>query len=781
MKTMNRILKKWVALAALLLLSAGTVCGQPFLRLPAIVGDHMVLQADTVVTLHGWADPNARVTVTPSWGEPVTVRVGFDTKWEVKLKTPAASSKAHSIAFQSSRKVSQTVKDVLIGQVWLCSGQSNMNWSAANGIVDMKQELTGKLNPQIRLFTVTKNSSPYPAEDCVGRWEVCDAESALYFSAVGYFFGKRLAEELHQPVGLVNSSWGGTPVEVWTPAFVMKKNPQMVDAWKKHSKYNRGWDIGSLYNAMIVPLLRTTFAGAIWYQGESNKENAALYGAEFRLMIESWRKAFHQTLPFYFVQIAPHARTEGGITGALVREQQARVAATVPETGMVVIPDLVDDVTNIHPAYKKGVGDRLAGWALGEVYGKKDHKYRHATFRSAEFKRNQVIVSFDHAEGGLVCPDGAIAGLEVCDASMRFVPAQGMIDERSGSLIVWNKDVSRPAAVRYCFSDGAIGNLFDAAGLPVAPFRSDANDTAMPSRLPDDAVSNMEVIVQGEGFDVRPFEQNVPFFLDRPYVLTKLPARFAGFKMLSHNAGVKAQLHCMVTPQSDGRIYVVARRYGHRGIDLRGWTLERNSEIRYSASGKSRPGILDIYYKEVKAGEMVELPIVEDFAGLTLLAAKIAYVDPSPQTTEIKTGSSIVSQMKVKAQGKGYEVRTFEKGSKFFLNRTYPLSMVPERFVGFKMLAHDAGQKLGLRCTVTAVSDGRVYLVARRNKHTAEDLKDWIREPDSEIRYTTHDKSKPGILDIYYKEVKAAETIDLPMSGDFAGMTLLAADIEYEE
>ena len=172
MKTMNRILKKWVALAALLLLSAGTVCGQPFLRLPAIVGDHMVLQADTVVTLHGWADPNARVTVTPSWGEPVTVRVGFDTKWEVKLKTPAASSKAHSIAFQSSRKVSQTVKDVLIGQVWLCSGQSNMNWSAANGIVDMKQELTGKLNPQIRLFTVTKNSSPYPAEDCVGRWEV---------------------------------------------------------------------------------------------------------------------------------------------------------------------------------------------------------------------------------------------------------------------------------------------------------------------------------------------------------------------------------------------------------------------------------------------------------------------------------------------------------------------------------------------------------------------------------------------------------------------------------
>lgn len=778
---MNRILKKWVVLAALLLLSAGTVCGQPFLRLPAIVGDHMVLQADTVVTLHGWADPNARVTVSPSWGEPVTVRVGYDTKWEVKLKTPEASSKVHTIVFQSNRKASRTVKDVLIGQVWLCSGQSNMNWSAANGIVDMKQELTGKLNPQIRLFTVTKNSSPYPVEDCVGRWEVCDVESALYFSAVGYFFGKRLAEELRQPVGLVNSSWGGTPVEVWTPASAMKKNPQMADAWKKHSKYGRGWDIGSLYNAMIVPLLRTTFAGAIWYQGESNKENAALYGEEFRLMIESWRKAFHQTLPFYFVQIAPHARTEGGITGALVREQQARVAATVPETGMVVISDLVDDVTNIHPAYKKGVGDRLAGWALGEVYGKKDHKYRHATFRSAEFKRNQVIVAFDYAEGGLVCPDGAIAGLEVCDASMRFVPAQGMIDERSGALVVWSKGVSRPVAVRYCFSDGAIGNLFDAAGLPVAPFRSDADNAAAPARLPDDAVSRMEVTARGDGFEVRSFTEGAKIFLNRVYPLTMVPARFAGFEMLVHNAGSNLELPCSVTASAAGRIYLIARRNSMTAADLRGWKRERNSEVRYSTRDKNNPGILDIYYKEVKAGEKLELPTTKDFAGITLLAAKIGYTNPNPKAEVAKTASAPVSRMLVTARGEGYEVRSFGVGVKPFLNRVYPLSMVPERFVGFKMLAHEAGQKLGQRCTVTAGSDGRIYLVARRNKYTAADLKGWTREPDSEVRYTTHDKSKPGILDIYYKEVKSGDRVSLPVTDDFAGMTLIAAEIEYEK
>ena len=777
---MNRILKNLLAMVSVLVLSAGTAWGQPFLRLPAIIGDHMVLQADATVKLYGWADPNAQVTVTPSWGEPVTVRVGYDTKWEVELKTPVASPQAQSIAFQSNRKVSRTVRDVLIGQVWLCSGQSNMNWSAANGVVDMKRELETKMNPQIRLFTVTKNSSPYPAEDCVGHWAVCDASSARYFSAVGYFFGKRLAEELGQPVGLVNSSWGGTPIEVWTPAADMKRDARMVASWKSHSKQGRGWDIGSVYNAMIVPLLRTTFAGAIWYQGESNKENAALYGDEFRLMIESWRRAFGRELPFYFVQIAPCARTEGGITGALVREQQARVAATVPATGMVAIPDLVNDVTNIHPAYKKGVGDRLAGWALGEVYGKKEHKYRQATFRSAEFKRNQVIVSFDHAEGGLRCPDPTIRGLELCDASMRFVPAQGMIDERNNTLVVWSKQVTRPVAVRYCFSDGVIGNLFDAAGLPVVPFRSDSDDKAVPAREPDDAVSRMKVTARGGGFEVRNFAVGTKFFLDRVYPLSMLPERFAGFRMLAHKAGPNAGMRCEVTVSSSGRVYLMARRNSITAADLQGWKRERNSEVRYTTHDKNKPGILDLYFKEVKAGEKVVLPTTKDFAGMTLLAAEIDYPDAG-STASAKVSVAPVSRMKVTASGKGYEVRSFVSGSKPFLNRVYPLTTVPERFSGFRMLAHDAGQNLGLRCRVTASSSGRVYLMARRNKYTAAELKDWTREADSEIRYTTHDKSNPGILDVYYKEVKSGEKVDLPVSRDFAGMTLLAAEIEYEK
>lgn len=622
---MKPAIRKLLLLAAACLLTALTAAAQPFLRLPAVIGDHMVLQADTTVRLHGWADPNATVTVTPSWGEAVTAKAGYDTAWTVELRTPAASSEARTIKFETNKKVVKQVGDVLIGQVWLCSGQSNMNWSAANGIADMRQELEGEMNPQIRLFTVTKNSTAYPQQDCHGCWEVCDAASARYFSAVGYFFGKRLAAELGQPVGLVNSSWGGTPVEVWTPAAALANDARMAASWKGHSKSKLGWQVGSLYNAMVCPLLNTALAGVIWYQGESNKENAALYGDALRTMIESWRKAFGRELPFYFVQIAPHARTEGGIGGAIVREQQARVAATLPGTGMAVISDLVDDVTDIHPRNKKGVGDRLAGWALAEVYGRTGGKYRHATFRAAEFKRSQAIVTFDNAEGGIVCTDDAIAGLELCDASMKFVPAQGMIDDKSHRLVVWSKQVARPVAVRYCFSDGAIGNLFDAAGLPVAPFRSDSDDKAAPAKQPDDNVSRIAVTAQGEGFALRKFALGQKFFINRVYPLSEVPERFTGFDMLVH-AAIKGQVqHCKVTAAEKGRLYIAVRRNSITSADLGGWKPERNSEIRYTTHDKAKPGILYIYYKDVKAGQAVTLPETKDFAGVTLLAAKIEY------------------------------------------------------------------------------------------------------------------------------------------------------------
>lgn len=466
-------LKTFCALAIFMVVSIGTSWGQPFFRLPSIIGDHMVLQADTLITVYGWADPKSRITITPSWGKSITVQTGFDTKWEASLRTPSPSSSPHSITFQSNHGIVRTVKDILVGQVWLCSGQSNMNWSAANGIIDMKQELDTEMNPQIRLFTVTKKCADYPVDDCVGHWTVCNAENAFHFSAVGYFFGKRLAEELGQPVGLINSSWGGTPIEVWMPAASMADNVQMTSSWSNHPKSKQGWKAGAAYNAMIAPLVQTSIAGAIWYQGEANKVNAELYGDELKMMIESWRERFQHEFPFYFVQIAPHARNNNGIKSAILREGQARVAATVPETGMVVISDLVEDVKNIHPPYKREVGNRLANWALTKVYGIKGLKCQHAVFKSAQFNRHSVTVTFDHAEGGIICSDATVEGLEICDSSMLFVPAQAKIENGGHELVVWGKDIVNPVAVRYCFRDGTLGNLFDKAGLPITPFRTD--------------------------------------------------------------------------------------------------------------------------------------------------------------------------------------------------------------------------------------------------------------------------------------------------------------------
>ncbi len=619
---MKKILQFFI-LPAAFLLTAFQMNGQPFLRLPAIIGDHMVLQENSTVTLWGWADPNTTVTVAPSWCEPVSVKAGFDTAWEVKVKTPAATTEPQSIVFTGRQKVTVEVKDILIGQVWLCSGQSNMNYSAANGVIDMKEELEkGNLNPEIRLFTVTKNSTKYPQNDCEGKWEVCTPESARWFSAVGYFFGKYLQEGLGKPVGLVNSSWGGTPVEVWVPNSAMGRNKEMVASWKEHSKSNR-WGIGTVYNAMISPILDTDFAGVIWYQGESNKENAGLYAAEFSMMINEWRKAFKKELPFYFVQIAPHSSRVEGTTGAALREQQAKVAATVPKTGMVVISDQVDDVRNIHPKYKKEVGRRLAMWALGDTYGKTGFKYRHAEMASVEFDRARAVVTFNNAEGGLVCKGASIVGLEICDDSMEFMPAQGMISD-DGKLMVWNKKVKRPVAVRYCWSDGAIGNLFDSAGLPVAPFRS-GSSAAAASKV--SGLSVPEVTVEASGCQVRTLMKGAQIFLNRAYPVTELPAAFEGFQMLAHEANNVEALEYKVTSATKGRIYIAVRQNSRTETGLSGWKQLDDSRIVYTTNGNSKPGILFIYYKEVKAGQTVRLPEVVDFASVTLLAPKIVYTE----------------------------------------------------------------------------------------------------------------------------------------------------------
>lgn len=588
----------------------------------------MVLQANSNVKIWGWAEPNKEVLIIPSWSQDtVRTKSTGDTKWLASIQTPAADNRTYTLTVQTQQRKIE-VKDILVGQVWLCGGQSNMNYSAAQGITDMQEELQKPMNPTIRLFTVTRNSSPWYQEECEGKWQVCNAKSALWFSAVGYFFGKTLSEALSQPVGLINASWGGSPVETWTPASSMSKEPALKGMWTKNrkSKSPYNYTIGSMYNAMIHPITNFALAGIVWYQGEANVGHTS-YADAFSLLIDSWRTRFGRDLPFYFVQIAPYKYKHPN-SGAEIREQQARVAASKDRTGMVVVSDLVENVGDIHPRRKQEVGRRLANWALAETYGKPGSKYRHATFASITVKGQKAIIAFNNAEGGIVSDGNPAEALEICDASMVFRPARAMIDQKDGSLIVWNDAVRKPVAVRYMFSNEGIGNLKDTAGLPVAPFRTDspllAADMAAAELAKEMTLTGVKA--EGDGYKSVKLKKGSKLFLNRSYPVNILPERFNDFDMLIREAtpGQLSQV-CSVTPTADGLVYIIARKNERTAEDLFGWREVKNSEVTYSTSKGDVS--LKIFSKKAKAGKKIEIPQTKDFCGITLIAKKIDYTN----------------------------------------------------------------------------------------------------------------------------------------------------------
>ncbi|WP_319501487.1 sialate O-acetylesterase [uncultured Draconibacterium sp.] len=455
-----------------LLLLPEMLLAQYSLRLPSILSDHMLLQQSAEVKFWGWADPRTTVKIVSSWSkDTIMVTASEKAKWETTVQTPAAGGPYTIDVFTKNKSI--TIQDVMIGELWLCSGQSNMEYSAMHGVIDAKEEITDCQNNNIRFFFVKKATAEYPQDDCYGYWKVCSPESMPWFSSVGYFFGKKLNEDLNIPIGLINSNWGGTPVETWTPLDKID-NPEKVKKEASGLKKSTGWDntISSTYNAMIHPILKMKLAGAIWYQGEANCPNAYSYAGSLSRMIRAWREKFETSLPFYYVQIAPYLRYPIPYSAALIREQQEKVQS-LDKTGMVVISDLVDDLNNIHPKYKKEVGTRLAAYALAETYGKETTKYKFATLAKQEIEKNRIRVYFNNAENGIVSKGKAIEGLEIAGSDLVFHPANGKIDSKSNTLLVAAKEVKEPLYVRYEFSNGGVGNLFDSSGLPVAPFRTD--------------------------------------------------------------------------------------------------------------------------------------------------------------------------------------------------------------------------------------------------------------------------------------------------------------------
>ena len=437
-------------------------------RLPNLLSSNMVLQQKASATLWGWASPGEKIKITTSWdSQTIEVTTDGNARWQTAVKTPPAGG-PYTLTFQGENKI--VLENVWIGEVWVCSGQSNMEWNYNTGIKSIKEEFDQLNKLNIKLFNIPKTTAGSPQDNCEGTWTACDSNTIKKFSGVGYYFGKSLNRDLNVPIGLINSNWGGTPAETWTPENLVTENALLKKAAEKNAA-TPWWPVapGYTYNAMIAPLVNYNIAGVIWYQGESNRETPASYTELINTMLGAWRKAWNKDFPFYYVQIAPFKYDKYNV-GALVREAQTKNLST-PKTGMVVVSDLVSDTLNIHPTNKEGVGFRLGNLALAETYDVKKVGYKSPLFKAFSVEKGQAVIEFDYAESGLMIKGDAPKAIFIAGADQQFYPAQ--VKVAGHKIFVSNKAVKNPVAVRYQFSNAGIGNLFSKTGLPVAPFRTD--------------------------------------------------------------------------------------------------------------------------------------------------------------------------------------------------------------------------------------------------------------------------------------------------------------------
>lgn len=468
----NRFSLKKITIFLFFIIAARAGAQLP-LRLPSVISNHAVLQQNSAVKLWGWGPGSFKLSVVCSWqpNDTIAVQIGADCMWETLVQTPKAGGPYTLQFLCGQQKI--TITDIVTGEVWLCSGQSNMEFNFHWGVSDAGDALQTSANKDIRFFQVTQSYDQYPQSDCKGEWKVCQATSAADFSAIGYFFGRNLCERLKVPVGLIGSYWGGTGAQAWIPGSVFDKDTVLQSLTKNIEPY--GWaPKGSslLYNAMIHPLIPYCLAGVIWYQGEANVASESVtYGSLFSALIKSWRVEFKKDLPFYYVQIAPWKGYQD-IKAALLREQQEQVLQ-LPKTGMVTVGDLVSDVNDIHPKAKKAVGDRLANLALKELYGFNGLQPYSPRFRECVFDKKNALVKVSSA-GRLSVRQKEIWNFQLAGPDKIFFPATAVLT-KDGNILVTARQVKQVSAVRYCFTNEAVPDLFDVNGLPLLPFRTDQN------------------------------------------------------------------------------------------------------------------------------------------------------------------------------------------------------------------------------------------------------------------------------------------------------------------
>ena len=464
--------------------------GEKEFNLAGIFGDNMVLQQDTEVAIWGTAQAKDQITIKTSWGgKAIKTVADEDGRWMDKIKTPKASNKSLKITVKCGSE-SRELKNILAGEVWICSGQSNMQWKLRGfGVAEFKEDVDKANFPQIRFCTIPHVLALELQDDVKTQWMVCNPRSIMQFSAVGYFFGSRLHQELDVPIGLVSTNWGGSAIEGWINPEILEQElegyknlTKHYEKWKKESgviydrttKKPKGLNQSSpgvLYNSMLKPLVPFGFRGVIWYQGESNVKNPEEYKKLFSAMIKDWRKQWGiGDFPFYYVQIAPWAYKNVPISAAFLREAQLEVLSE-PNTGMVVTMD-VGDIGNIHPKRKKPVGERLALLALARDYGKKGIVDSGPLYKGFKVEGGKIRLEFDYIGGGLVAKGGGeLTHFTIAGRNKKFVPAKAVVD--GDTIIVSSDGVNRPVAVRFAWGSGDEPNLSNKEGLPASSFRTD--------------------------------------------------------------------------------------------------------------------------------------------------------------------------------------------------------------------------------------------------------------------------------------------------------------------
>jgi sialate O-acetylesterase len=475
-------------------------------KLPAIISNNMILQQNSKVALWGWASPGEKISITNSWnGKSTSVVADASGKWLTYIATTKAGG-PYQLTFKASNTV--TVDNILLGEVWLSSGQSNMeffvgktNNPSYTGVVNYDEVVKDAEHPDIRLIDVPNKVADEPQYDFKGEWKICTPKTIDTFSAVAYFFAREINKATGFPIGIINSTWGGTPAESWTKKEVLQSDSGLnqilvryqkamdvypsendkyrtaLAKWREDTSKTKGaaprgpmgptsnQSPAKLYNGMIVPIEPYTIKGVIWYQGESNADRAFQYRTLFPAMINNWRKDWNNAkLPFYFVQISPH-RSQN----AEIRDAQLYVYRNTPYTGMAVTTDNGDSL-DIHPRNKELVGKRLSLWALRNEYGQKNIIVSGPLYKSMKIEDDKIRISFDF-DKGLLAKDGELREFTIAGDDQNFVPANAKIE--GNTIVVWNDAVKNPKAVRFAWRNIPRPNLYNDAGLPASPFRTD--------------------------------------------------------------------------------------------------------------------------------------------------------------------------------------------------------------------------------------------------------------------------------------------------------------------